>query len=75
MRTNPQTPLTPKQRAIYNALAKGGKYSVTDLCFITHFSDPRGLIRDLRDKGVKILDEWRENATDNGRYKVYWIAQ
>lgn len=67
--------LPRKQRTLLNALADGGKYSVADLSIKTHQSDPRGRIRDLRQRGFNILDEWRNNADEDGRYKVYWLAQ
>ena len=67
--------LPNKQRRTLEVLAQGGKYSVADLCVRTHFSDPRSHIRSLRDKGVPIMDEWRENKQGDGRYKVYFLAQ
>lgn len=61
------------QRRVFNALAAGGKMSAADISIKTLCSDPRGHIRDLREKGVNIADEWR--ITDYGnRYKVYWLA-
>jgi hypothetical protein len=65
--------LPPKQRQVFNLLLSGAKYSVADITIQTHFSDPRGQIRDLREKGIAVLDEWRENAAQDGRYKVYYI--
>lgn len=67
--------LPRKQRTLLNALADGKKYSVADLSIKTHQSDPRGRIRDLRQRGFNILDEWRNNADNDGRYKVYWLAR
>lgn len=65
--------LPPKQRQVYNILLSGAKHSVADITILTHFSDPRGLIRDLREKNIAVLDEWCENANQDGRYKVYFI--
>lgn len=65
--------LPSKQRQVFNILLSGTKFSVADITIQTHFSDPRGLIRDLRGKGIAVLDEWRENAEQDGRYKVYYI--
>lgn len=65
--------LTRKQRNIYSILSNGNKHSVADLSILTHYSDPRSLIKTLRDKGINILDEWKENAEKDGRYKVYFI--
>jgi len=60
------------QRKVMAVLARGGKYSVTDICNKTGASDPRGHISTLRRKGFDILDEWRSNSVDV-RYKVYWL--
>lgn len=65
--------LPSKQHRVFEILSTGGKYSVADITCLTHFSDPRGIIRDLRGKGIVILDEWRENAEADGRYKVYFL--
>lgn len=66
--------LPEKQRRIYSILAGGGKYSAADLSVLTHYSDPRGHIRDLRNKGIAILDEWRDNSHKDERHKVYYLA-
>lgn len=64
--------LPKHQRAILRILSDGGKYSAADLTVRTHYCDPRGHIKELRDKGIDILDEWRQ--TDDGiRYKVYYL--
>lgn len=47
--------LPEKQRRIYSILAGGGKYSAADLSVLTHYSDPRGHIRDLRIKALPFL--------------------
>lgn len=61
------------QRRVFNALAGGGKLTAADISIITHCSDPRTHIRNLRNRGVQILDEWR--ATEYGtRYKVYYLG-
>lgn len=67
--------LPNKQRRTFEVFLKGGKYSVADLCLITHFSDPRSHIRSLREKGVPIVDEWRDNKQGDGRYKVYFLKK
>ena len=66
--------LPNKQRRVLEILMRGGKYSAADITVITHFSDPRGYIRDLRHKGYSISDEWRDNAEMDGRHKVYFLA-
>lgn len=65
--------LTAKQRKVYSILSNGRKHSAADISILTHFSDPRAIIRDLRVKGLQILDEWRVNAEKDGRYKVYYL--
>ena len=65
--------LPSKQRKVFNILKRGGKFSVADISIITHFSDPRSIIRCLRKKGIAVHDEWRENAEEDGRFKVYFI--
>lgn len=65
--------LPSKQKTVFSILSSGGKYSAADITVITHFSDPRSIIRDLRNKGLSILDEWRENAEKDGRFKVYYL--
>lgn len=66
--------LSSRQLKLLNILSNGGKHSVADLSVVTHYSDPRGHIRKLRDKGVPIRDEWRV-AADGVRYKVYFILE
>lgn len=58
-------------RKVYNLLCNG-KHTVTDITIKTGFGDPRSYIRDLREKGVNVLDEWRKTS-DGVRYKVYYI--
>jgi len=62
--------LSKRQRKVYELLLTG-KYSVADISIALHYSDPRSYIRELRKKGLNILDEWVENA--DTRHKQYWI--
>lgn len=66
--------LPRKQGRILQILSDGGKYSVSDLAVLTRFADPRGHIKALRDKGVPIADEWKNNKEGDGHYKVYFLA-
>lgn len=60
------------QRAVYNLLAQGGQFSAADISIRLHLSDPRGHIRNLRDKGIRVLDEW--HISEHGtRYKQYFL--
>lgn len=67
------TPTLPRlQRAVYNLLSQGGQFSAADISIRLHLSDPRGHIRCLRDKGIRVLDEWR--TSEHGtRYKLYYL--
>lgn len=60
------------QRAVYKLLQRGGKLSAGDISVALHLSDPRGHIRNLRDKGICILDEWQKSEYGT-RYKLYYL--
>lgn len=62
------------QRAVYYFLlnGKGRRYSVADISTALHLSDPRSHIRELRNKGILINDEWRKSEYGT-RYKVFYI--
>lgn len=62
------------QRRVYNLLLRGGRYSAADISIALHLSDPRSTIRDLRDKGIPIADEWCR-AEHGGRFKRYFIRK
>lgn len=65
--------MTERQRRLYDYLSTG-KHSVIDIMTNLFMADPRSIIRNLRDKGTEIRDEWR--FTPNGsKYKVYWIEK
>lgn len=64
----------PKQQMkVYQMLLRG-KCSVGDISAVHRVSDPRGHIRDLREKGVAIMDEWCKGS-DGVRFKRYWIEK
>ena len=67
--------LPNKQRGIMQVLIQGGKYTVAELTIKTHYADPRGIIKELRTKGFKIADEWRQNAQKDGRHKAYYLEE
>lgn len=62
--------MTQRRRKVYDLLCAGWQ-SVTEIAIKTGFCDPRGYIRDLRDMGVKVVDEWKER--EGVRYKIYHI--
>lgn len=62
------------QQRVLKLLAKGGQHSVADISAILHLSDPRGIIRELRQKGVVIDDIWCD-AIYSTRYKRYFLRK
>lgn len=62
--------LSRRQKKVFDLLCTG-KHSVTDITIALGYGDPRSYIRDIRDKGITVNDEWKENG--DVRYKVYWI--
>ena len=67
------TKLPKLQKKVYEML-KRGKCSAGDISAVYRISDPRGHIRDLREKGIIIQDEWCKGS--NGvRFKRYWIGK
>lgn len=67
-----QKTLAFHQKRVYNLLLSGKKYSVADISTALRLSDPRSVIRDLREKGVAISDEWMPSV-HGSRYKRYFI--
>lgn len=62
--------LSKRQKKVFDLLYTG-KHSVTDITIALGYGDPRSYIRDIRDKGITVNDEWIEKG--EVRYKVYWI--
>ena len=62
--------LSKRQKKVFNLLLSG-KHSVTDITVKTGYSDPRSYIRDLREKGITIYDQWVKKG--DARYKIYWV--
>lgn len=60
------------QQAIMAVMADGQPRSTRQLMRDARISDPRAIIRTLRDKGIDIVDEWQKNS-HGIRYKIYWI--
>lgn len=55
-----------------NFFLDGGKYTVIQLTEALQISDPRSLIRRLRNKKVPINAYWEKSGYS--RYKVYFLA-
>jgi len=64
--------MNQKQARIITLLSSGSRYSVIDIAVRLHIGDPRSVIRNIRNMGINVNDEWVE-AQDGGRYKRYWI--
>lgn len=62
--------LSKRQKKVFDLLCTG-KQSVTDITIALGYGDPRSYIRDIREKGITVNDEWIEKG--ESRYKVYWI--
>ena len=64
--------LTNREKIIFDLLISGVR-SVTELTISTGFSDPRGYIRILRNKGINVADYWVDGKET--RFKHYFIKQ
>ena len=62
--------LSNRQKKVFDLLCTG-KQSVTDITIALGYGDPRSYVRDIREKGITVNDEWIEKG--EVRYKVYWI--
>jgi hypothetical protein len=63
--------LSKRQKKVAELLMTG-KFSAADISVALHFSDPRGHIRNLRNKGINVADEWIKS--EDVRFKRYWIT-
>lgn len=64
----------PRLQGKVYELLKCGKFSAGDISARLRVSDPRGHIRELRNKGITVQDEWCEGL-ENVRFKRYWIGK
>lgn len=70
-RVNKLNKSAQKQTQAILLLSDGHKHTAMEVSFKCHISDPRSTIRDIRERGIDIKDEWVE---ENGsRFKHYWI--
>lgn len=58
-------------RRVFNLLSFG-KRSVVDITLQLRIADPRAVIRQIRDVGITVQDEWC-TTEDGKRYKRYWV--
>lgn len=63
--------LSKRQKKVFDLLCTG-KHSVTDITIALGYGDPRSYIRDIREKGITVNDEWVEKQ--DVRYKLYYIT-
>ena len=66
-----ETKPSAKQRVL-RTLSDGQKHHAAELTIKCFTSDPRSIIRDLREAGFIIRDEWATTAA-GARYKLYWL--
>lgn len=69
-----QKTLAFHQQRVYNLLQSGKKYSAADISVALRLSDPRSCIRDLRAKGIPILDEWVPSE-HGSQFKLYFLRK
>lgn len=62
------------KRRVLSLLSDGNRYSAADISVRLGLSDPRSVIRCLRNDGVMIADEWVK-AVHGGRFKRYFIRK
>lgn len=62
-----------QKKEVTALLSDGGKYSVVDIMQRLYISDPRSVIRDIRNDGIEVCDEWYKTPNTDSRYKRYWI--
>lgn len=69
-----QIPRGYHQRRVFDLLSDGVPRSVADISVALRLSDPRSAIRDLRDMGISVCDEWHKSV-HGGRFKRYFIRK
>ena len=63
---------TLKLQQLVALLSDGHHHSVYDIASKLYIGDPRSSIRDLRNHGINVDDEWVPSV-NGGKYKRYWI--
>jgi hypothetical protein len=64
--------LSKRQRKVFDLLLSG-KQSAADITIQLGYSDPRSYVRELREKGINVQDEWLQR--EDVRFKRYWINE
>ena len=65
--------LSSRQQRLVTYLKNGGKHSAIDISIALHIGDARSEIRNIRNLGICVSDEWVA-CKGGGKYKLYWIA-
>lgn len=72
IRVNKINKAAEKQTQAICLLSDGLKHTAMEISFRLRISDPRSTIRDIRNLGINVQDEW---VSQNGtRFKRYWIC-
>lgn len=64
--------LSKRQKKVFDLLLTG-KQSAADITIQLGYSDPRSYVRELREKGINVQDEWLQR--EDVRFKRYWINE
>jgi hypothetical protein len=64
--------LSKRQKKVFKLLLTG-KQSAADITIQLGYSDPRSYVRELREKGINVQDEWLQR--EDVRFKRYWINE
>jgi len=62
-----------KEQKMLSLFLGGGQYSALELSNAIITSDPRSIIRNLRNDSIPINDYWF-NSSKKNRYKIYFLA-
>jgi len=67
--------VSPMEMRVYRLLAKGGKYSAMDFAMKCNTTKGVNRVNDMRNRGIRIEDEWRMTEDGATRYKVYYLPK
>jgi len=67
--------VSPMEMRVYRLLAKGGKYSAMDFAVKLNTTKGVNRVNDMRNRGIRIEDEWRMTEDGMTRYKVYFLPK
>lgn len=67
--------VSPMEMRVYRLLAKGSRYSAMDFAVKCNTTKGVNRINDMRNRGIRIEDEWRQTKDGATRYKVYFLPK